>query len=144
MAESVMITQEIISNDNSTKEFLILEKNCETFKDSDEEIKMIFNEIKKLSNTKNKDTEIGEDVDDVELILRRAEDIAHETENILKSSPIATVVNGIRPYNDTDIPHIKVTKPNDNEMRTVDTKTGKEKVRTFKINKSIFKYNFIF
>lgn len=135
MAESVLITQEIISADNSTKEFLIQEKNCEAFKDSDEEIRMIFNEIKKLSDTKNKDTEIGEDVDDVDLILKRAEDIANETENILKTSPLATAVNGIHPI-DTNIPQIKITKPNDNEIRTINTKTTiKDKVRTLKINK---------
>lgn len=136
MAESVLITQEVISADNSTREFLIQEKHCEAYKDSDEEIKMIFNEIKKLSDTKNKDTEIGEDVDDVDLILKRAEDIANETENILKTSPIATAMNGIHPYIDTNIPQIKITKPNDNEIRTINTKTTiKEKVRTLKINK---------
>lgn len=135
MAESVLITQEITSTDNSTREFLIQEKNCEAFKDSDEEIKMIFNEIKKLSDNKNKDTEIGEDVDDVDLILKRAEDIANETENILKTSPIATAVNGIHSYIETNIPQIKITKPNDSEIRTINTKTIKEKVRTLKINK---------
>ncbi|XP_026495844.2 centrosomal protein of 162 kDa [Vanessa tameamea] len=124
MAESDMHTHELICNDNSTKEFLLHEKTCEAYKDSDEEIKMIFKEIKKLSVSKNKDTEIGEDVDDVDLILKRAEDIANETENILKSSPVATVVNGIRPYIDSgNIPQIKVTKPSDKEIRIGEYKT---------------------
>ncbi|XP_045519680.1 centrosomal protein of 162 kDa [Pieris brassicae] len=76
-----------MSCDSSNKEFLLLEKTCEALKDSDEEIKMIFNEIKKLSH--NNHVEIT-DEDDVELILRKAENIANETENLLKSSPVVT------------------------------------------------------
>ncbi|CAH4035446.1 unnamed protein product [Pieris brassicae] len=76
-----------MSCDSSNKEFLLLEKTCEAPKDSDEEIKMIFNEIKKLSH--NNHVEIT-DEDDVELILRKAENIANETENLLKSSPVVT------------------------------------------------------
>ncbi|XP_026756203.2 centrosomal protein of 162 kDa [Galleria mellonella] len=114
-----MVNAEQNSTDNSisTKEFLHIEKACEVPRDSDEEIKMIFNEINKLSGNADSDKIIGEDVEDVELILKRAEDIAHETENLLKSSPIAAV-NGIT--NDSGaIPQIKVTKPNDNESKAV-------------------------
>ncbi|XP_047526067.1 centrosomal protein of 162 kDa [Pieris napi] len=86
---SISSSKEIkeMSCDNSNKEFLLLEKTCEALKDSDEEIKMIFNEIKKLSH--NNHVEIT-DEDDVELILRKAENIANETENLLKSSPLVT------------------------------------------------------
>lgn len=118
MAESgaSQSNKEVMSNDNSVKEFLYHENNCKAYKDSDEEIKMIFSEIKKLSDCKNKDTEIGEDVEDVELILKRAEDIAHETETLLKSSPIAAVTKSIRPsfIDSGNIPQIKVTQANDN------------------------------
>lgn len=115
MAQAVASNFEMVSNDNSTKEFLLHEKTCEAFKDSDEEIKMIFNEIKKLSDSKNLDNEVDEDSDDIELILKRAENIAQETENLLKSSPVAAAVNGPRPHLETGIiPHIKVTKPTEN------------------------------
>ncbi|XP_045775006.1 centrosomal protein of 162 kDa-like isoform X1 [Maniola jurtina] len=115
MAQSVASNLEIVSNDNSTKEFLLHEKTCEAFKDNDEEIKMIFNEIKKLSDAKNLGHEIDEDNDDVELILKRAENIALETENLLKSSPVAAAVNGLRSYMDKgNVPQIKVTKPTEN------------------------------
>ncbi|KAM3965738.1 LOW QUALITY PROTEIN: uncharacterized protein ACR2FA_000063 [Aphomia sociella] len=109
---SVATKQEPNSNDNSTstKEFLHFEKACELPRDSDEEINMIFNEINKLSGSKQNDKIIGEDVDDVELILKRAEDIAHETENLLKSSPVSGM-NGIIPKDPGAIPLIKVTKP---------------------------------
>ncbi|CAG4952403.1 unnamed protein product [Colias eurytheme] len=104
---SISSSKEVKSFENSNKEFLLLEKTCEAFKDSDEEIKMIFNEIKKLSH--NKETEMGDD-EDVEMILKRAEDIANETENLLKSSPVA--VNNVISYSgDSSIPDIKVTKP---------------------------------
>lgn len=115
---SVLISQENMSNENSisTKEFLSFEKTCEAYKDSDEEIKMIFSEITKLSAANNKDNVISEDVEDVELILRRAEDLAQETELLLKSSPVAakterTLPNGV---DSGTIPLIKVTKPVEN------------------------------
>ena len=117
MAEFVVSqsNKEMPSNDNSTKEFLFHENNCMAYKDSDEEIKLIFNEIKKLSDAKNNDTEIGEDVDDVELILKRAEDIAQETENLLKSSPVvAAVKSGRQNIVTGNIPQIKVTQASDN------------------------------
>ncbi|XP_045500651.1 centrosomal protein of 162 kDa [Colias croceus] len=104
---SISSSKEVKSFENSNKEFLLLEKTCEAFKDSDEEIKMIFNEIKKLSH--NKETEMGDD-EDVEMILKRAEDIANETENLLKSSPVAA--NNVISYpGDCCIPDIKVTEP---------------------------------
>ncbi|XP_052743233.1 centrosomal protein of 162 kDa [Bicyclus anynana] len=119
-------TTDLIENKKCTKEFLLHEKTCEAFKDSDEEIKMIFNEIKKLSDSKNLVHEVDEDNDDVEQILKRAENIAQETENLLKSSPVS--INGIRPYLDTgNIPQIKVTKPNENvcsEGRKTPNKTS--------------------
>ncbi|CAG9564611.1 unnamed protein product [Danaus chrysippus] len=127
MAEVKKCNEEI-SNENSTNEFLFYEKTCEAYKDDDEEIKMIFNEIKKLSDPKNKDSEIGEDVEDVELILKRAEHISHETENLLKSSPIATVSNGFYAHTDPgNIPKIKVTKPNENIQN--ENKNAVSKVR---------------
>lgn len=112
---SVIIAQESMSNENSisTKEFLNFEKTCEAYKDSDDEIKMIFNEITKLSAANNKDNIISEDIEDVELILRKAEDLAQETELLLKSSPVAAKTERTLP-NGVDcgtIPVIKVTKP---------------------------------
>ncbi|CAK1555707.1 unnamed protein product [Leptosia nina] len=108
---SISSSKDIKSCDNSNKEFLLLEKTCEGFKDSDEEIKMIFNEIKKLSH--NKDVEIT-DEDDVDLILKKAEDIANETENLLKNSPV--VANPVAYLGDSSgIPEITVTKSNDPE-----------------------------
>ncbi|CAG9788801.1 unnamed protein product [Diatraea saccharalis] len=99
------------SNENSvsTKEFLDIEKTCDAYKDSDEEIKMILSEINKLSGNNNNCNMIEDDMDDVGLILKRAEDIALETENLLQKSPIASVLN-----NDSAtpaIPQIKVSKP---------------------------------
>lgn len=115
---SVIIAQESMSNENSisTKEFLNFEKTCEAYKDSDDEIKMIFNEITKLSAANNKDNIISEDIEDVEMILKRAEDLSQETELLLKSSPVATktectLPNGVDSGN---IPLIKVTKPVEN------------------------------
>lgn len=115
---SIIVTQESTSNDNSisTKEFLNFEKTCEAYKDSDDEIKMIFSEITKLSAANSRDNVISEDVEDVELILRRAEDLAQETELLLKSSPVAanierTLPNGV---DSGTIPLIKVTKPVEN------------------------------
>ncbi|KAJ8715148.1 hypothetical protein PYW08_005129 [Mythimna loreyi] len=120
------MAQDIGSNDNSisTKEFLQFEKSCEAYKDDDEEIRMIFNEIKKLSAANKEEKVISEDIDDVDLILKRAEDIAQETQNLLKSSPISTVLNGNSP-NKTEsgaIPQIKVTKPNENEKDLMEHK----------------------
>lgn len=120
-----MSNLELGSNENSvsTKEFLNFEKACEAYKDSDEEIKLIFNEINKLSAGNNKDKVISEDVDDVELILKRAEDIALETQNLLKSSSVAASLNGMVPIlNDSVIPQIKVTKP---ELEQQDKSTEK-------------------
>lgn len=115
---SVIIAQDSMSNENSisTKEFLNFEKTCEAYKDSDDEIKMIFNEITKLSAANNKDNIISEDIEDVELILRKAEDLAQETELLLKSSPVAAKIERTLP-NGVDsgaIPLIKVTKPVEN------------------------------
>lgn len=134
MSKSAVIDgAELASNDNSisTKEFLNIEKSCETYKDSDEEIKMIFTEINKLSGGSGNSKVIDEDVDDVELILKRAEDIALETENLLKSCPVATVVGNIIPGSVTSsvvIPQIKVSKPNDNHIQEQNVNFG-HKVR---------------
>lgn len=123
---------ELASNDNSisTKEFLNIEKSCEAYKDSDEEIKMIFTEINKLSGGSRNNKEIDEDVDDVELILKRAEDIALETENLLKSSPVAAVVGNSIPgtVSSTVIPQIKVSKPSDGHTQEQNLTLG-SKVR---------------
>ncbi|KAJ2945719.1 hypothetical protein O0L34_g560 [Tuta absoluta] len=115
MASSIAIAQDTFSNENSlsTKEFLDFEKTCGAYKDSDEEIKMLFSEITKLSATMKKDSVIGADVDDVDLILKRAEDIANETENILKSPSMSTIT--AIPRDTISIPQIKVTKPMDNK-----------------------------
>lgn len=133
MAQNSVQVQESVSNDNSisTKEFLNFERTCEAYKDSDEEIKLIFSEISKLSGANNKDTVIGADVEDVELILKRAEDIAHETENLLKSSPKTPLINGIV-SNGGDgvvIPQIKVTKPVENKDNEEVKLPGSVKVR---------------
>lgn len=114
---------EMASNENSisTKEFLSIEKTCETFKDvkdSDEEIKMIFTEIQKLSGGNNK--VIEEDVDDVELILKRAEDIAFETENLLKMTPVANSASKGISNGQAVIPQIKVSKPNESVNKSPD------------------------
>lgn len=134
MAQStIVITQETMSNENSisTKEFLNFEKTCEAYKDSDEEIKMIFNEITKLSSAMNNDNVMDADVDDVELILKRAEDIANETENMLKSSSKTNAPNEIITKGDSsNIPQIKVTKPVDNKDEDQKV-TGNNKVRLF-------------
>lgn len=125
MAQSSVSVQDIPSNDNSlsTKEFLQNEKNCEIFKDSDEEIKMILSEINKLSGNNNNNL-ISGDLDDVDLILKRAEDIASETKNLLKS-PIVSSLSG-SPKGSNKIPEIKVTKP-DFELK-VDNKIPVHKV----------------
>lgn len=128
MAESLVSLpyKEMLSNDNSTKEFLFHENNCKAYKDSDEEIKLIFNEIKKLSDVKNNDTEFGEDIDDVDLILKRAEDIALETESLLKSSPVvAAVKSSRRNVASGNIPQIKVTQATDNNVNCEYNITGK-------------------
>nr|XP_021192892.2 centrosomal protein of 162 kDa [Helicoverpa armigera] len=120
MAQSlVTLTQDAGSNDNSmsTKEFLHFEKTCEAYKDSDEEIKMIFNEIKKLSAANKSEKVLSEDIDDVGLILKRAEEMAQETENLLKSSPVAAALNAGSPNKSESgaIPQIKVTKPHETD-----------------------------
>lgn len=126
MANSnVNSNHEVLSNDNSTKEFLLHEKSCETFKDSDEEIKMIFSEIQKLSSGKNKDCDITEDIDDVDLILKRAEVLAHETQHLLKSSPVACISTQ---KNTEAIPVIKVTKASEEETRSPTKAVFEEKV----------------
>ncbi|XP_068617981.1 putative leucine-rich repeat-containing protein DDB_G0290503 [Battus philenor] len=122
-----MANNSFVSNENSedvlNDEFMLIEKSCEVFKDSDEEIKNIFSEIKKLSSGKRKDDEIGEDVEDVELILKRAEDIAHETETLLNSSPVVGIVNSVSPSALDKIPQIKVTKANETNSKK-DNKIG--------------------
>lgn len=118
MAQGVLIdAPEMASNENSisTKEFLNMEKTCEAYKDSDEEIKMIFTEINKLSGGNNNVLE--GDVDDVELILKRAEDIALETENLLKMSPVAASAAGIS-NGPATIPRIKVSKPIESDNKS--------------------------
>ncbi|XP_037973181.2 centrosomal protein of 162 kDa [Plutella xylostella] len=133
MAQSLVESiQESTSNDNSisTKEFLRIEKNCEGYKDSDEEIKLIFNEINKLSGANNNNNSILlEDNDDVELILKRAEDIAQETENLFKSSPIAAAASPSheKQSNVAKIPQIKVTKPDESKKTEKASKDSREK-----------------
>ncbi|CAG9112106.1 unnamed protein product [Plutella xylostella] len=140
MAQSLVESiQEPTSNDNSisTKEFLRIEKNCEGYKDSDEEIKLIFNEINKLSGANNNNNSILlEDNDDVELILKRAEDIAQETENLLKSSPIAAAASPSheKQSNVAKIPQIKVTKPDESKKTEKASKDSREKVRFCQFN----------
>lgn len=124
MAQSLIaVNSEIGSNDNSmsTKEFLQFEKSCEAYKGSDEEIKLIFNEIKKLSAASKTDKGISDDIDDVELILKRAEDIAHETENLLKNSPNSAIATPNK-IESGAIPQIKVTKPSETDMDTLEHK----------------------
>ncbi|PZC76023.1 hypothetical protein B5X24_HaOG205225 [Helicoverpa armigera] len=133
MAQSlVTLTQDAGSNDNSmsTKEFLHFEKTCEAYKDSDEEIKMIFNEIKKLSAANKSEKVLSEDIDDVGLILKRAEEMAQETENLLKSSPVAAALNAGSPNKSESgaIPQIKVTKPHETD-EDKDHKDNNTKVR---------------
>lgn len=132
---SIVMAQELGSNDNSisTKEFLQFEKSCEAEKDDDEEIKMIFNEIKKLSAANKAEKVLCEDIDDVDLILKRAEDIAHETENLLKSSPIATVMNANSQNRSESgaIPQIKVTKPNEIEKNMLEHKESSSNNKVF-------------
>lgn len=116
MAQSLVRNHaEIGSNENSvsTREFLNFEKACEAYKDSDDEIKHIFSEINKLSAPNSKDNVIADDVEDVELILKRAEDIALESENLLKSSPVSAKLNSVPVINRNNtgvVPEIKVTK----------------------------------
>lgn len=136
MAQSLIaITQELGSNDNSisTKEFLQFEKTCEAYKDDDEEIKMIFNEIKKLSAINKPENVISEDIDDVEFILKRAEDIALETETLLKSSPKSTAKSICSPNKSESgvIPQIKVTKPCENEKDVSEHKENNTKVNQY-------------
>ncbi|CAB3230854.1 unnamed protein product [Arctia plantaginis] len=127
MAQSeIAVGQDLGSNDNSmsTKEFLQFEKTCEGYKDSDEEIKMIFSEINKLVASNKTEKVLNDDVDDVELILKRAEDISLETENLLKKSPISALFNAsseIKIKNGA-IPQIKVTKPREEEKEVGECK----------------------
>ncbi|XP_047992019.1 centrosomal protein of 162 kDa [Leguminivora glycinivorella] len=129
MAQSSVSVRDYTSNSNdnslSTKEFLQNEQSCENFKDSDDEIKMILTEINKLSGGNNNNSLLG-DTDDVDVILKRAEDIAFETENLLKSSPIASVLNAAPDASKNEVPEIKVTKPAD-ELKT-ENKTPVHKV----------------
>ncbi|XP_030020271.2 centrosomal protein of 162 kDa [Manduca sexta] len=120
---------DLASNENSlsTKEFLQFEKTCEAYKDSDEEIKMIFSEINKLSAGNTNDKIIGDDVEDVELILKRAEDIALETENLLKSSPIANAVSPSKSQIAV-IPQIKVTNVSDTGSVVAESKASPSKI----------------
>ncbi|XP_063386539.1 centrosomal protein of 162 kDa [Cydia fagiglandana] len=132
MAQSSVSMRDYTSNSNdnslSTKEFLQNEQSCEKFKDSDEEIKMILTEINKLSGGTNNSLLAG-DTDDVDVILKRAENIASETEHLLKSSPIASVLNITPETSNNKVPEIKVTKPasadNDNK---IENKTPVHKV----------------
>ncbi|CAK1587084.1 unnamed protein product [Parnassius mnemosyne] len=127
--ESLASNRDVISNEEIlTKEFLLIEKSCESYKDSDEELKNIFKEIKKLSCAKNKDSEVGEDSEDVELILKRAEDIANETENLLNSSPVVGFRNCVSPCVESKVPQIKVTKVSENETRLDNKVAGSLKV----------------
>lgn len=124
---------EMLSNENSisTKEFLHIEKSCELYKDSDEEIKLIFNEINKLSGACA--NEVEGDLDDVDLILKRAEVIAKETKDILQQNPLdlkSPVVPKDNRAEVINIPVIKITKPN-NEHKYVITENGvKNEVKT--------------
>ncbi|XP_063626095.1 centrosomal protein of 162 kDa [Cydia splendana] len=130
MAQSSVSVRDYTSNSNdnslSTKEFLQNEQSCEKFKDSDEEIKMILTEINKLSGGNNNSLLAG-DTDDVDVILKRAENIAFETENLLKSSPIASVLNIAPETSNNKVPEIKVTKPADNDNK-IENKTPVHKV----------------
>ena len=85
---------------------------------------MIFNEIKKLSAANKSEKVLSDDIDDVGLILQRAEDIANETENLLKSSPIAAAMKASSPNKSESgaIPQIKVTKPSENEKNMLEPK----------------------
>ncbi|XP_013148299.1 PREDICTED: centrosomal protein of 162 kDa [Papilio polytes] len=128
MANNSLASNGPTSEDILNEEFLLIEKSCES-KDSDDEIRNILNELKRLSTVKNKDTEIGEDVEDVDMILKRAEDIAHETKNLLNSSPVISIPNGVS-YNTIDkVPQIKVTKhvTNENKIETDHKITGHQK-----------------
>lgn len=139
MAQSLLTNnQEQDSNENSvsTKEFLSFEKVCEAYKDSDEEIKMIFYEIHKLSAANNKDKVLSEETDDVELILKRAEDISLETENILKNCPVAASLNGATlTLHDHSIPQIKVTKA---EVEHEENNFGKGNKVSVKLSKRFY------
>ncbi|XP_063537042.1 centrosomal protein of 162 kDa [Cydia strobilella] len=130
MAQSSVSVPDYTSNSNdnslSTKEFLQNEQSCEKFKDSDDEIKMILTEINKISGG-NDNSLLAGDTDDVDVILKRADDIAFETENLLKSSPIASVLNIAPVTSKNKVPEIKVTKPADNDNKT-ENKTPVHKV----------------
>lgn len=129
MANNSLASNGPTSEDILNEEFLLIEKSCES-KDSDDEIRNILNELKRLSTVKSKDTEIEEDVEDVDMILKRAEDIAHETKNLLNSSPVISIPNGVS-YNTIDkVPQIKVTKhvTNENKIETDHKITGHQKV----------------
>lgn len=125
MAQSeIVVDQDVGSNDNSmsTKEFLQFEKTCEGYKDGDEEIKMIFSEINKLVGSNRTEKILNDDVDDVDLILKRAEDISLETENLLKKSPISALFNVGSEIRNGSIPQIKVTNPREVEKEVGECK----------------------
>lgn len=126
MAQSlVMNHQEIGSNENSvsTREFLSFEQACEAYKDSDDEIRQIFSEINKLSASNSKDNVIAADVDDVDLILKRAETIALESEKLLKNCPVTAKESSVPIFSHNNagvIPEIMVTKvESDHEVNKV-------------------------
>ncbi|XP_014371395.2 centrosomal protein of 162 kDa [Papilio machaon] len=136
MANNSLASNEPTSEDILNEEFLLIEKSCES-KDSDDEIRNILNELKRLSTIKNKDTEIGEDVEDVDMILKRAEDIAHETKNLLNSSPVIGIPNGVSSSAMDKVPKIKVTKhlTNENNIETDHKISGQQKVNeNIKVN----------
>lgn len=95
-------------NSNSIQEYLNIEKSCEQFKGTDEEIILIFNEINKISGSSLPQNE-GE-LDDVELILKRAEDLSKETQNILNNAPAIAKNNFQNNVESVNIPVIRVTK----------------------------------
>lgn len=154
MAQNVVTCpQDVNSNEHSlsTKEFLDFEKTCEAYKDSDEEIKLIFNEIKKLSSGNNKDNVLGEDVEDIELILKRAEDIAQESVNLLKGSPISSVVKskGLSTDNQnttSGVPQVKDTAAFKNSVGSIENKTSpRDKVKyKYFYNNGVFVVRFHF
>lgn len=116
---SVVNNQDTVSNENSLsiKEFLLFEKTCEASRDSDEEIKMIFSEIKKLSGEETGHKIFESDNEDVDLILKRAVNIAKETESLLKNDPVASIINGDNSSKCIKgvTPVITITKPRDKD-----------------------------
>ncbi|KOB52183.1 Uncharacterized protein OBRU01_26275, partial [Operophtera brumata] len=90
------------------------------------------------------DNVIADDVEDVELILKRAEDIALETESLLKSSAKTNAVASSSLNSAAVIPEIKVTKA-DNEYEGNKT-LGNAKVSQIVFVQNTFyqKYEFLF